>query len=69
MMLPILQPWKPRHGQVKCLAGSLISEGWSENCGVAWNAWNSARNRVQAPNVLALIIILVTLRFYLEQVI
>lgn len=34
-----------------------------------WNAWNSARNRVQAPDVLALIIILVvTLPFNLEQV-
>lgn len=31
MMLPVLQPWKPRHGQVKCLAGSVISEGWSEH--------------------------------------
>ena len=30
-MLPILQTWKPKHGQVKRLAGSLISEGWSED--------------------------------------
>lgn len=31
MVLPVLQMWKLRHGEVEPLAGSLIPEGWSKD--------------------------------------